>query len=75
MFHLLRHDPVDSRFDEVRKAFKTLGVEIFGLYFCVDFPSSSELIGYVDLTDSANSVNFAFEGLHALTILSNPKKN
>ena len=23
-----------------------------GLYFCVDFPSSSELIGYVDLTDS-----------------------
>ena len=23
-----------------------------GLYFCVDFPPSSELIGYVDLTDS-----------------------
>ena len=23
-----------------------------GLYFCLDFPSSSELIGYVDLTDS-----------------------
>ena len=22
------------------------------LYFCVDFPSSSKLIGYVDLTDS-----------------------
>ena len=23
-----------------------------GLYFCMDFPSSSELIGYLDLTDS-----------------------
>ena len=39
---------VDSRSDEVRKASKTLG----GHYFCVDFSSSSELIGYVDLTDS-----------------------
>ena len=28
-----RHDPVDSRFDEVRKAFKTLGVEISGFIF------------------------------------------
>ena len=39
---------IDSRSDEVRKASKTLG----GHYFCVDFSSSSELIGYVDLTDS-----------------------
>ena len=28
-----RHDPVDSCFDEVRKAFKTLGVEISGFIF------------------------------------------
>ena len=47
-----RHNPVDSRFDEVRKAFKTLRSLNLGLYFCVDFPFSSELIGYVDLTDS-----------------------
>ena len=46
-----RHDPVDSRLGEVI-SFQNFGSLKLGLYFCMDFPSSSELIGYVDLTDS-----------------------
>ena len=34
------------------KSFENFRSLNLGLYFCVDFPSSSELIGYVDLTDS-----------------------
>ena len=44
---------VDTSFDEdCDKRFQNFGRPKLGLHFCVDFRALSELIGYVDLTDS-----------------------
>jgi len=40
-----------SRFDTVCLSFQNFRSPKIWLYFCVDFLASSELIGYVDLTD------------------------
>ena len=50
------------------KNLKTLGGLKLGLYFCVDFLASSELIGHLDLTDS-------YEIWPKCSLVINPQKS